>query len=86
MLNFACTRFLKKKFRSADKNNSNSLTFSETKDLVKVGLFYILSCAFLIILYFQLLNIKISKEELETKFNQANTEKGNVGKEVREKN
>ena len=39
----------------------------------------------IIILYFQLLNIKISKEELEAKFNQANTEKGNVGKEVKEK-
>jgi phosphatidylinositol phospholipase C delta len=56
--------FLKKKFRIADKNKSNSLTFSETKDLVK------------------LLNIKISKEEMEEKFNQANTEKGNLGKET----
>jgi len=56
--------FLKKKFRSADKNNSNSLTFSETKDLVK------------------LLNIKISKEKIEEKFNQANTEKGNERKET----
>ena len=36
MLSSLCIRFLKKKFRSADKNNSNSLTFSETKDLVKV--------------------------------------------------
>ena len=42
-------------------------------------------CLIIIILYFQLLNIKISKEEMEEKFNQANTEKGNVGKEVREK-
>ena len=42
-------------------------------------------CLIIIIFYFQLLNIKISKEEMEAKFNQANTEKGNVGKEVREK-
>ena len=34
---------------------------------------------------FQLLNIKITKEELEAKFNEANTEKGNVGKEVGER-
>ena len=34
---------------------------------------------------FQLLNIKITKEDLEAKFNEANTEKGNVGKEVRKR-